>query len=250
MTSICLGCDLRNNGVVKNPRIRGVAGERLARSLAQDGPGTATELAHRLGVTPAGVRRTLQGLLAEGLITAAERAPYGPAPAARRGRPSQVYSLTEAGRASLGRAHDQLAHEVLRFVARRDGQEGVREFAREWAWQRLAATSAGADDHMARSTQLIASAEGIAQALTDAGYAATVEPVSTGDLQLCMHHCPIVDVASEFPAICDAETEAIAQTLGRHVTRLATLAQGDGVCTTIIPRLESDLTTSNRKVNA
>ncbi len=224
---------------MKSTWIRHEAGERLARSLAQDGPGTASELATRLGVTPAGVRRTLQGLLAEGLVAAAERPPYGPAPASRRGRPSHTYSLTEAGRAALGPAHDQLAHEALKFVAAREGDEGLHAFARQWAWQRLApATETGK-----------ATAEGVAKALTAAGYAATVEPLGTGDVQICLHHCPIVDVATEFPAMCEAETQAISQALGRHVTRLATLANGDGVCTTIVPLRDAD-TINQRKVNA
>ncbi|MFM7146704.1 MAG: helix-turn-helix transcriptional regulator [Actinomycetales bacterium] len=224
---------------MKSGWIRHEAGERLARSLAQDGPGTASELAGRLGVTPAGVRRTLQGLLAEGFVTAAERAPYGPAPATRRGRPSHVYSLTDAGRTALGAAHDQLAHEVLRFVAEREGNEGLRAFAQQWAWQRLSpAMDTGP-----------ATAELVAEALTAAGYSASVEPVGTGDVQICMHHCPIVDIASEFPAMCEAETEAISQALGRHVTRLATLANGDGVCTTIVPQRDADIT-HQRKVKA
>jgi predicted ArsR family transcriptional regulator len=42
-------------------------------------------------------------------------------------------------------------------------------------------------------------------------------------------------VAHEFPQLCEAETEAISLVLGRHVQRLATIAHGDGVCTTCIP---------------
>jgi predicted ArsR family transcriptional regulator len=45
-------------------------------------------------------------------------------------------------------------------------------------------------------------------------------------------------VAHEFPQLCEAETEAIARVLGRHVQRLATIAHGDGVCTTCIPHPE------------
>jgi predicted ArsR family transcriptional regulator len=44
-------------------------------------------------------------------------------------------------------------------------------------------------------------------------------------------------VAAEFPALCDAEAEAFSRLLGTHVTRLATLAHGDGVCTTLVPRI-------------
>jgi predicted ArsR family transcriptional regulator len=43
-------------------------------------------------------------------------------------------------------------------------------------------------------------------------------------------------VAHEFPQLCEAETEAIGRVLGTHVQRLATIAHGDGVCTTCIPR--------------
>jgi predicted ArsR family transcriptional regulator len=42
-------------------------------------------------------------------------------------------------------------------------------------------------------------------------------------------------VAAEFPQLCEAETEALSKILGTHVQRLATIAHGDGVCTTYIP---------------
>ena len=53
--------------------------------------------------------------------------------------------------------------------------------------------------------------------------------------QLCQQHCPVSHVAHEFPQLCEAETAAISRVLGRHVQRLATIAHGDGVCTTCIP---------------
>jgi predicted ArsR family transcriptional regulator len=55
--------------------------------------------------------------------------------------------------------------------------------------------------------------------------------------QLCQQHCPVAHVAHEFPQLCEAETELISRVLGRHVQRLATIAHGDGVCTTSIPAL-------------
>ena len=48
-------------------------------------------------------------------------------------------------------------------------------------------------------------------------------------------------VAHEFPQLCEAETAAIARVLGRHVQRLATIAHGDGVCTTCIPAIPQTL---------
>ena len=49
------------------------------------------------------------------------------------------------------------------------------------------------------------------------------------------HHCPVAHVAEEFPQLCEAETAAFQRLLGTHVQRLATIAHGDGVCTTCIP---------------
>ena len=65
--------------------------------------------------------------------------------------------------------------------------------------------------------------------------------------QLCQQHCPVSHVAHEFPQLCEAETEAIGRVLGRHVQRLATIAHGDGVCTTCIPDLP---TTEKEKVTS
>jgi predicted ArsR family transcriptional regulator len=45
----------------------------------------------------------------------------------------------------------------------------------------------------------------------------------------------VAHVAAEFPQLCDAETEVISRLIGTHVQRLATIAHGDGVCTTHIP---------------
>jgi predicted ArsR family transcriptional regulator len=63
-------------------------------------------------------------------------------------------------------------------------------------------------------------------ALTDAGHAAGPSAYD---------HCPVRHVAQEFPQLCDAETAALGRLLDVHVQRLATIAHGDGVCTTFIP---------------
>jgi predicted ArsR family transcriptional regulator len=78
----------------------------------------------------------------------------------------------------------------------------------------------------------------IVDVLNREGYAATLELASNDShsSQLCQHHCPVVSAASEFPELCQEETSAFSQALGQHVTRLATLAQGDPICTTLIPQ--------------
>ena len=92
-------------------------------------------------------------------------------------------------------------------------------------------------------------AEALAQVLTDGGYAAGVRALPIGD-QLCQQHCPVAHVASEFPQLCEAETAAIGKVLGRHVQRLATIAHGDGVCTTCIPHPSNTRSTNTTGASA
>ena len=54
-------------------------------------------------------------------------------------------------------------------------------------------------------------------------------------------------MAHEFPQLCEAETAAISRVLGRHVQRLATIAHGDGVCTTCIPTPRRSTGTDKRE---
>ena len=72
-----------------------------------------------------------------------------------------------------------------------------------------------------------ATADAIARALSEAGFAASTRPVGAG-VQICQHHCPVAHVAERFPELCEVETEAFARMLGVHVQRLATIAHGDG----------------------
>ncbi|MDO9486177.1 MAG: transcriptional regulator [Actinomycetota bacterium] len=211
----------------------GEAAERVARSLLDQGPGTPTQLAQRLTLTSAAIRKSLSALTADGLVSAADRAPYGPAPARRRGRPSQVFSLTARGHAALNQEYDDLAIEALRFVAAEQGRAAVARFARSRADKLMI-------DIQPCGQAPVDALEQLAKTLTAAGYAASIERTSDGgqSVQLCQHHCPVVDAAAEFPELCEAETHALSDALGLHVTRLATLAKGDGVCTTVIPLVQ------------
>ncbi len=208
--------------------------ERVVRSILVDGASTAAALAERLDLTPAAVRRHLDALLEEGMIAARE--PRS-GTTRGRGRPAKVFALTEAGRDHFDQQYDDLAVQALRFLAETGGDDAVREFANrrvEFIEDRFEGTLAN-NPHLSPT-------EALAQIFTDEGYAASVRdiPPSNGNSghQLCQQHCPVSHVAHEFPQLCEAETEAIGRVLGRHVQRLATIAHGDGVCTTCIPDIQ------------
>ena len=86
----------------------------------------------------------------------------------------------------------------------------------------------------AEGAEYASPADALAEVLNEQGYVATLKPVASGT-QLCQYHCPVAHVAREFPELCAAETRVFSELLGSHVQRLATIAHGDGVCTTHIP---------------
>jgi predicted ArsR family transcriptional regulator len=50
----------------------------------------------------------------------------------------------------------------------------------------------------------------------------------------------VAHVAERFPELCEVETRTFSKLLGVHVQRLATIAHGDGVCTTHIPAMRPE----------
>ncbi|MFE5794579.1 helix-turn-helix transcriptional regulator [Streptomyces sp. NPDC056503] len=200
---------------------------RVARSILDHGPSTVADLAERLGLTQAAVRRHLDALVAEQVVEAREKRVYG---TRTRGRPAKVFALTDCGRDAFDQSYDSLAVEALRWIERNAGGEAaVAAFARD----RIEA-QAETYREAVESVEPERRAEALAKALTADGYAATARNAPVGE-QLCQHHCPVAHVAEQYPQLCEAETEIFSRLLGTHVQRLATIAHGDGVCTTFIP---------------
>jgi len=227
----------------------GLSGERstrgqVARLILELGPSTAATLGGRLGLTPAAIRRHLDNLIADGMIETRTARTYGNR---GRGRPAKVFVVTDAGRSAFEHAYDDLATSALRFLERTYGPQAVAEFAR----QQVAETERRYLPVVAQASDLTARVHALADALSGDGYAAAAgpapaigpgksgnkdtgadaAPIDNGAL-ICQHHCPVAHVAAEFPQLCEAETEAFGRLLGTPVRRLATIAHGDGICTT------------------
>ncbi|MFF5443794.1 helix-turn-helix transcriptional regulator [Streptomyces sp. NPDC012888] len=216
---------------------------RVARSILDHGPSTVADLAQRLGLTQAAVRRHLDALVADDVVAPREQRVYG---ARTRGRPAKVFALTDCGRDAFDQSYDSLAVDALRWIAQsagggERGEAAVAAFARA-RLESQAETYREAVDAVAPAQRT----EALAKALTADGYAATAKsaPGPHSGEQLCQHHCPVAHVAEQYPQLCEAETEVFSRLLGTHVQRLATIAHGDGVCTTFIPRGAAPATTS------
>jgi predicted ArsR family transcriptional regulator len=225
--------ELRHNTVVKIDELS--TRDAVARSVLENGPSTAVTIGERLGLTPAGVRRHLDLLIEDGVLEAKE--PHQ-ALSRGRGRPSKVFVMTDQGREKFEHSYDDLAVAALRFITAQAGPHLVNIFAKFRA------------DEMGRKALPILEKKknqsaALADFLTQEGYATTVIDRELGE-ELCQHHCPIAHVAAEFPQLCEAETALFSNLLGTHVQRLATIAHGDGVCTTFIPQVNEKQLTSGK----
>ena len=240
--------EIRHTGVVKigSESAAGASGacdkpvdrtrDAVARTVLERGPQNAAELAERLGLSPAGIRRHLDALVSDGLLVEREARPSAHR---GRGRPARTYALTDAGRAAFPHAYDDLASTALRYLRATGGEQAVTAFAEH----RAATLAADLRVEVDSGAPLATRSDALAEALSSHGYASTTQAVSdagAGDgsisgIQICQHHCPVAHVAAEFPELCEAETRAFEQVLGTYVQRLATIAHGDGVCTTHVP---------------
>lgn len=198
--------------------------DQVARAILESGPSTAVALAQRMKLTPAGIRRHLDALVADGILE--EREPHLRS-AKTRGRPAKVFVMSDTGRERFEHSYDDLAVAALKYLSGQ-GEHLVSGFARQRADEIV---RKGGD----RVLKARDKAKALANFLSAEGYAASSHSHGIG-IEVCQHHCPIAHVAAEFPQLCEEETKAFSQLLGTHVQRLATIAHGDGVCTTFIPQ--------------
>lgn len=207
--------------------------DAIARLILEHGPATASTLSQALALTPAGIRRHLDLLVADGILEA--RDPRDSSMRGR-GRPSKVFLMTDVGRTKFEHTYDDLAVSALKFMATHSGDHLVAAFAESRAQEIEAKATEYFSQHVNKGSGKEDTVAALADFLTEQGYAASVEERGSGE-EICQHHCPIAHVAAAYPQLCEAETQAFSRLLGTHVQRLATIAHGDGVCTTYIPQL-------------
>lgn len=204
------------------PRVALLGATRAAiiEHIQQHGPTTAQQLATTLSITRVAVGRHLDVLRQDGLIEPRRSAADG------RGRPATQFSLTEEAAALFPQRYDAFAGDVLNYLAERGGSDSVREFL-SWRRERDIATLREAVTAEALHARL----DQLAQALTDAGFSASVL-VQNGGYALVQNHCAIADIARDHPEVCSYEASAFAEVLGEDVelSRSSTLAHGATQC--------------------
>jgi len=164
--------------------------DTIRQTIAKDAPLTAADLASRLGLTAAAVRRHLDLLSDNGTIEERMPADVG---GRRRGRPARAYILSEAGHAGMESDYAGLATSALHFLAKRAGADAVEDFAPRTQRRVEGAVTPGSLPTVA--ADVTARVQALATALSADGFAATIRPVgsetSAAGIQLRQGHCPI-----------------------------------------------------------
>jgi predicted ArsR family transcriptional regulator len=192
--------------------------DRILLLLRRHGRLSAPQLAGLLGVTSVGIRRHLTTLDRDGLVTATIEKP-------KRGRPTSVYRLTDAGLETFPRSYDEVAREALAFLGREDASALSQFLA--WRNERLARSYAKRVD----GATLAERATALAEVLSEQGFMAEVEATPEG-LRLCQHNCTVEHLANELPDLCASEAKLFEQLLGTPVQRDETIVRGDVRCVT------------------
>jgi predicted ArsR family transcriptional regulator len=207
------------------------AKRRLIQLLAQMSPVGAPALAEELELTGAAVRQHLGDIEELGLAERRSGKAQG------RGRPSEVWSLTEAGRATLPDRHVDLAVEMIRHVRTALGEDALDALiaVRQREQSERYRSSIG-DGPTADRLRLLAKLR------CDEGYVAEVIKVDEGWI-LAEHHCPICDAAAECQGLCRGELETFQEVLGEavRVVRQDHLLEGDPRCTYLIEPLDDQI---------
>jgi DeoR family suf operon transcriptional repressor len=197
---------------------RGLRAELLVALKKAAGPLTAKELAEAFGLTPNGLRRHLDALETEELVTHTREV-------RGVGAPVHAYQLTEQGQALFPQQYAAVLAAVLEAVREAGGSEAVRAVLRR-QWTELVA---GAKPRLAE-LPLAERAQLVAELRSSQGYMAEAEPAGPAAATLREHHCALREVAERFPELCAAEQELIEELLGVPVERTGHILGGCAAC--------------------
>lgn len=194
--------------------------ERAVWILKTQGPQPLCKLADELKVTMEGARFQLLKLANEGLVQATTEAKG-------RGRPKQIWSLTEAGNARFPDRHQDLALRLLCNMHKTLSPETLKEVLDATA----KSTTEKYQEELKTVTGLDQKVRVLAEIRNREGYMA--EYVNEGSSYLLIeNHCPIQAAATCCSRFCQSEQDMFTAILGDQVRleRLEHILEGQRRC--------------------
>lgn len=193
---------------------RGTPATLLA--LLRDAPRQAQDLAEELGIDTSAVRRHLESLRAEGLVSAADEV-SGP------GRPKKMYAITAAGRETFPRDYALLLDLVLAKVAKKRDRREVESLMRLIAKDLASRVEGRSDPERVRALVAL---------YNELGFDAELEK-TVGGVRLRQRNCIFLKTAVGDPALlCECLDEGIMRAAlpGATVEFEGSLATGKPRC--------------------
>jgi predicted ArsR family transcriptional regulator len=200
-----------------------VFGERrkqLLRHLLRNKAGsTVDELAEALGVTRTAVRQHLASLMQLGFV-----APGGMRPS--RGRPNQLFVLTDAGKEEFPRHYAWFAELLVEAITQEHGTAGLRTRLGRIASgvvAQLVQRAPRPESHRERVGRL-------KDLMDELGYDASAAPDADGAPTIEADNCVFHDLARKNPEVCQFDLSLLAGYTGGQVELHDCMAKGGHVC--------------------
>jgi predicted ArsR family transcriptional regulator len=191
--------------------------------LHAPGPLSIPALAAQLGISRNAAHQHMTGLQRDGLVERAEQI-------STRGRPSQGFVLSAAGRGFFPRQYAMLARNLVGELARHVGPDALpaamARIGAEIAAQLAPRLAAGGGP----------SAEAIAALMRELGYEARLDETGEIEARNCVFH----DLAMRDTAICAVDLALLGGLSGRAVEHRTCMARGERSCRFAFGRPEDE----------
>ncbi len=200
--------------------IRDTTRDKILQLLKVNGEMTVQSLEEELEVSGVNIRGHLSRLERDGLVCMRSDKIH------ERGRPSYLYKLTDKGHELFPSTYDHLVSDVLRQVKRIFGNQAVRSIFAGRADEFLQ----GLQEKFQGKALDVTKVSELAELLRGLGYQVDVSAVGCNEYMLTIKHCPISQVAADFPEVCAAELNMQREALGAQVSLKRTIPHGGGGC--------------------
>ncbi|MCZ8411781.1 transcriptional regulator [Achromobacter dolens] len=179
--------------------------DRVLMTLKTRGPQSVAVIAKALDVTAEAVRQQMARLHADGLVDSESRS-------AGRGRPTQIWFLTDVGQRRFPDTHADMTVQMINAVRQVFGDDGVDKLIAVREAAMLATYRQGLEGAQDLPQRL----ECLARVRSAEGYMAEMRR-DGDDFLFIENHCPICAAAQACMGFCRSELELFRQVLGDEV---------------------------------
>jgi predicted ArsR family transcriptional regulator len=194
--------------------------EKAVEILKLNGPLPISAIADKMDVTTEGARFHLLKLEKEGLVQSRKEVKG-------RGRPKQIWSITEKGHARFPDTHAELTVNLISIMRETLGDESVDKVIDSHEKRMLSRYT----DEIDLDSDLETRIKQLVDIRSRDGYMAEYEK-NNGGFILIENHCPICSAAKICQGFCRAELNIFQAILGKHVQieRTEHIVKGERRC--------------------